>query len=75
MKSVQAPHVFSVRTCLTTEARSVGCQLLRELVIVQDDIPVNVGYRHFSCRNQIEVIETYVVHLGLLVRELACTET
>ena len=75
MQTVQTPHVLAVRTGLTTEARSVGGHLLREVVVTKDDISEYVGDRNLGCRDEIEVIKSYIVHLGLLVRQLAGTET
>ena len=75
MQTVQTSHVLAVRTGLTTEARSVGGHLLREVVVTKDDISEYVGDRNLGCRDEIEVIKTYIVHLGLLVRQLTGTET
>ena len=75
VKSVQTSHVLTIGTCLTTEAWGICSKLLRELGIVQDDVPVDIGNRNLSSRNEIEIVETYIVHLGLLVRQLACAET
>ena len=75
VKSVETSHVFTIRTCLSSEAWGICCKFLRELVVVQDDIPIYIGNRDFCCRHKIEIIQAYIVHLGFLVRELACTET
>ena len=75
MQTVQTPHVLAIGTGLTTEARSVGGHLLREVVVTKDDISEYIGDRNLGCRDEIEVIKTYIVHLGLLVRQLTGTET
>ena len=75
MQTVQTSHVLAVGTCLAAEARSVGGHLLREVVVTKDDISEYVRDRNLGCRDEIEVIKSYIVHLGLLVRQLAGTET
>ncbi len=75
MQTVQPPHVLAIGTGLAAEARSVGGHLLWEVIIAENDISEYVGYRHLSGRDEIEVIQTHVVHLGLLVRQLAGAET
>ncbi len=59
MQTVQTPHVLAVRTGLTTEARSVGGHLLREVVVTKDDISEDVGDRDLGCRDEIEVIKLH----------------
>ena len=74
VQAVQATHVLAVRTGLAAEARSVCRKLLWETVILEDDIPEDVGHRHFSGRDEEKSVQSDDVHLGLLVRKLACTE-
>ncbi len=75
METVKTLHVLAIRSSLAAEARGVCGKLLRELVVLKNHVPEDVGHRNFGGRHEIEIIELDIVHLGLLVRKLACTET
>ena len=75
MQTVQATYVLTVRTGLATETLCIGTVLDWQLLLVKDYITVDVCNRNLGCRDEIEVIKIAVVHLTLLVGELACTVT
>ena len=75
VQAVQATHVLTVTTGFATEASTVSAVLLWKAVARKNHIAVDVGHRHFGGRNQIEVIYFAVVHLTLLVGELASAQT
>ena len=75
METVESADILTIRTGLTAEAGCICSKLLRESIFRKDDITENISHRDLSRRNQIEIIEADIVHLGLLVRKLACTET
>ena len=70
VQAVKAPNVLSVRSGLTPEALSIGGHLYREVLLRNDTVSVNIGYRHLSRRNHIELVQTYIIHLLSLVRKL-----
>ena len=75
VQAVQSAHVLAVRTCFAAEALGVGAVLDRQLRLVENNVAIEVGYRHFGGRNQIEVVHFAVVHLSLFIRQLACSVT
>ena len=75
MQAVQATHVFPVGTGFATEALRVGTVLYRELFLVEDDVAVDIGYRDFGRRYQIQIIDFAMIHLPFLVGELTGTIT
>ena len=74
VQTVQSTYILSVGSCLTTETRRIGRHLDREIGLVQDHIPIDIRHRNLSRRNQIEIIEIYVVHLPLLIGKLSGSE-
>ena len=75
MKTVQTAYILAVRTRLATETLRVCAVLNRQLSLVQNDVAIEVGHRHLSRRNQIEIIHLTVVHLTLFIRQLARSVT
>ena len=75
MQAVESAHVLAVGSGLAAEAGSIGGQLLRKLVVIQNHVAEDVGDRHLSGGHEVEIVETDIVHLRLLVRELAGAET
>ena len=75
VQTVQATNVLAVATSLTTEAGRVSAALDREILLVEDNIAEDVGYRNLGCRDEEEVVEISVVHLTLLVWQLTCAAT
>ena len=73
VQTVQSAHVLAVRTGFATEALGVGTVLDGQFLLVQDDIAVDVRYGHLCRGNQVEVVQSAMVHLSLLVGQLACT--
>src|ERR1700674_4176830 len=51
----QSAHVGAIRTSFTTEAGRVGRVLQRQRLAVQNLAAMQVGERHFSGRNQIQI--------------------
>ena len=72
METVQAAHVLAVAAGLAAEAGRVGAVLLGELVAGDDDVAVEVGDGHLGGGDEVEVVLVDIVHLALLVGELAC---
>ena len=71
MQAVQAAHVLAVRAGLAAEAGRVGAALDGQVLLVEDHVAVDVGDRHLSRRDEVEVVKVGVVHLALLVGQLA----
>ena len=71
VQTVQAAHVLAVGTGLAAEALRVGAVLDGELLLVQNHVAVDVRHGDFGGRNQVEVIHFAMVHLTLLVGQLA----
>ena len=74
VQTVKTANILTIRACLTTEARGISCELYRELLLVEDYIAIDIGYRHLGSWNEVEVVGCSVVHLTLLIRKLTCTE-
>ena len=72
MQAVQSAYIFSIATGLATEALSVGAILNRQLLFIENHIAIDIGDRHLSGRNKIEIVETAVIHLSLFVGQLTC---
>ena len=72
VQTVQTTHILTVRTGFATEALSVGTVLDGQILLVDDDIAIDIGNRYLGSRNQIEIIYLAVVHLALLIGQLAC---
>ena len=75
VQAVQAADILAVRTGLAAEARRVGRQALRNLVGGEDHVTEDVGHGDLGGRDHIEVVQVGVVHLALLIGELARAET
>ena len=75
MQTVQTAHILAIRTSLATEALGVCTVLDGQFLLVNDNIAVDVGHGHLGGRNQIEVVQTAMVHLSLLVGQLTSTIT
>ena len=75
VQTVQTAYVFTIRAGFAAEAGGVGGHFDREILFVEDDIPIDVRYGNFGRRNQIEVVDRSVVHLSLLVGQLSGTES
>src|SRR5690606_19021541 len=75
MKAVQSTYMRSIRAGLTAETRCISTMLDRKLFFLKDYVTIQVGYRNFRRRDQIEVVVSDVVHLPLFVRQLACCES
>ncbi len=73
MQTVEAAHILAVAACLTAPACRESAVLYRELVGGEYHVAVEVGHRHFSRRDKVEIIFVDVVHLALLVGELSRT--
>ena len=71
MKAVQATHVLAIASCLTTEALSVGTVLDWQLLLVENHIAIDIGDWHLGSWDEVEIVDLAVIHLTLLVRELA----
>jgi len=75
VQAVQATNVLAVATSLTTEAGRVSAALDREVLLVEDNIAEDVGYRNLGSRDEEEVVEISMIHLTLLVWQLTCAAT
>ena len=75
VQTVESANVLSVRACLTTEARGVCRQPLRDFILLEDNVSEDISYRNLCGRHHIEIVQISVVHLPFLVRKLAGTET
>ena len=75
MQTIQTAYILTIRTCLATEALGVCTVLDGEFLLVNNNITVDVGHWHLGGRNQIEVVQTAMVHLSLLVGQLTSTIT
>ena len=71
MQTVQAAHVLAIGTSLAAEALGVGTVLDGQFLLVQNNIAVDVCYGHLGGGNQVQVVQTAMVHLSLLVGQLA----
>ena len=71
MQAVEAAHVLAVAAGLAAPAGGVGAVLLRKLLLGDDHVAVDVGDGHLGRGDEVEVVEVDVIHLPLLVRELA----
>ena len=72
VQAVQAAHVLAIRACLAAEALGVGAVLDGEVFLVEDDVAVDVRHGHLGGGDEVEVVQLAVVHLALLVGQLAC---
>lgn len=71
METVETAHVLAIAAGLATEAGGVGAALDGEFVLLDDLVAEEVGHRHLGGGDQVEVVEVGMVHLALLVGELA----
>ena len=72
VQTVQSAYILAVGTGFPAETGRIGHVFHRKILTFQDGIAVNVGHRHFCCRNEIEIIESGIVHLGILIWQLPC---
>ena len=75
MQAVKPANVFTVRTGLAAETLRIGAILYRQLFLVKDDVPVDIGHRHLSGRYQVQVVYFTMIHLALFVWQLPCSVT
>lgn len=75
VQAVQTTHVLTIATCLTTEASRVSTTLDREILLVEDNIAEDVGYRNLGSWDEEEVIKISMIHLTLFVWQLTCAAT
>ena len=71
VQTVESAHVLSVAAGFAAEALSVGTVLDRQLFLVENHVAVDISHRHLGSRDKIEIVEVAVIHLPLLVGELA----
>ena len=71
MQTVQAAHVLAVGTGLATETGRIGAVLYGQILFLQDAVAVEVGDGHFGGGNHIEIVQTDMIHLRVLVGKLA----
>ena len=71
MQPVQPPYILAVGPRFAPKAGRVGAMLHRKVLLLQQAVAVKVGHRHFGGRNQVEIIQAHVIHLGILVGQLA----
>ena len=62
-----------IATCFSAETRRISGTTDREIRFGENHITEDIRYRHLGSRNQVEVIELYMIHLPFLVRELSGT--
>ncbi len=74
VQSVEASHMCAPRARLTAEAGGVCHVLHRQYGSIKDHIAVDICYGHLSSGYQIKVINANVIHLPLLVGQIACAE-
>ena len=72
VQTVQATHILAIGTGFATEALGVGAVLDGEVLLVDDDVTIDVGDRHFGGWNKIEIVDLAVVHLSFLIGQLTC---
>ena len=70
VQTVQPTHIFAIRACLATETLGISAVLDGQVLLVDDDVPVEVGDGHLGSRYKVEVVHLAVVHLSLFVGEL-----
>ena len=71
VQTVETAHVLAIAASLATEALSVGTVLDGKILLVENDITIDVGDRHFGCGDKIEIVYFAVIHLSLLVGQLS----
>ena len=71
VETVETAHVLAIAAGLATEAGGIGAALDGKLVLLDDLVAEEVGHRHLGGGDQVEVVEVGMVHLALLVGELA----
>jgi hypothetical protein len=49
MQTVKTTYVLTVRTSLTTETLCISAVLDREILLIEDNVTVDVGYRNLCC--------------------------
>lgn len=74
MQAVQTAHVLAVGAGLAAEAGSVGGHPHGEVPAVENHVAVDVRNGHLGRRHEVEVVGRGVVHLPLLVGQLARAE-
>ena len=75
VQTVQAAHVLTIRTSLTTETLGVGTVFDGQVLLVENHVAIDICDRHLGRRNQVEVVYFAVIHLAFLVRQLTGTVT
>ena len=71
MQPVEAAHVLAVGAGLAAEALGVGAALDGQLVLGEYLVAEQVGHRHLGGGDEVEIVHLAVVHLALLVWQLA----
>ncbi|OLE65505.1 MAG: hypothetical protein AUG74_12325 [Bacteroidetes bacterium 13_1_20CM_4_60_6] len=51
MQAVKPPNIFSITSRFATEAGSISSHFDWKFIFFYNDIPVNIGYRHFRRGN------------------------
>ncbi len=75
VKAVQSADILAVGTRLSPETGGIGHILHREVLAFEDGVAVDVGHRHLSRGNQVKIVDYGVVHLAVLIGELAGAES
>src|SRR5690606_35360437 len=71
MQTVESAHMRSVRSSFTAEARRVSCTKNRQFIFVEDDVAEEVCYGNFCSWDEVQIVESDVVHLPFLIRKLS----
>ena len=72
VQTVQSAHILAVGTSLAAETLGVGAVLDGQILLVENHVAVDVRHGHLGCGDEIEVVHLAMIHLALLVGQLAC---
>ena len=72
VQTVQSAHVLAIRASLAAETLGVGAVLDGQILLVENNVAVDVRHGHLGRGDEIEVVYLAMIHLTLLVGQLAC---
>jgi hypothetical protein len=71
VEAVEPAHILAVAARLAAEARGVGATADRQHFLRQDFVAEKIGQRHLGRGHRIEAVDGGLIHLALLVGQLA----
>ena len=75
MEAIQSSYILTVGSGLSTEARCVAAQFVRQLRFLKDYVTIDIRQWHLRCWDNVQLVCGNRIHLPFLIRELSGSDT